>query len=211
MDDIRHMFTESFWDERYSGADRVWSGRPNQRLVEQVGGVEPGAGATALDVGCGEGADAVWLATRGWTVTGADVSGVALRRAAEQADRAGVADRTSWLRVDVLAGDPLPDGFDLVTAAFVHVPPEDLAPVYGRVAGAVAPGGTLLVTAHHPADGALRNPALAHLMLTPEDVVATLAPGRWTVEVAEAQTRVQDVEGTPTTVTDTVVRAVRRL
>ena len=212
MDDLRQMFTETFWDERYSGADRIWSGRPNQRLVEQLGDVAPAPGATALDVGCGEGADAVWLASRGWSVTGADVSGVALRRAAEHAEQAGVADRTSWVRVDLLAGDPLPQGFDLVTAAFLHVPREDLAAVWERVAAAVAPGGTLLVTAHHPDDAVsgLRNPALARLMLTPDDVVGTLDPASWTVQVAAAQSREQDVEGTPTQVTDTVVRAVRR-
>ena len=116
------------------------------------------------------------------------------------------------MRVDLLAGDPLPEGFDLVTAAFLHVPREDLASVWERVAGAVARGGTLLVTAHHPDDAVsgLRNPALAALMLTPDDVVGTLDPAAWTVQVAAAQSREQDVEGTPTQVTDTVVRAVRR-
>jgi len=213
MDDLRQMLTETFWDERYFGADRIWSGHPNQRLVEQVDAMVPRPGATALDVGCGEGADAVWLAGRGWTVTGADVSRVALRRAAEHADQAGVTSRTSWLRVDVLAGDPLSGGFDLVAAAYVHVPPQDVASVYGRIAAAAAPGGTLVVTAHHPADAAtgLRNPALAHLMLTPEDVTAALDPAQWSVQVAQAQTREQLVEGVPTTVTDAVVHAVRRV
>lgn len=208
--DISHMFTEAFWDERYSASGRVWSGRPNPRLVEQISDVAPG---TALDVGCGEGADVVWLALRGWQVTGVDVSGVALERAAAHAAGAGVADRTTWSRADLLAGDPLPSGLDLVSAQFLHVPPPDFARVIGAVAGAVRPGGTLLVVGHHPADSAtgLRNAELSRLLYTPERVVAALDPGAWTVLVANAPTReAADADGHPVLVTDTVVRAVRR-
>src|ERR1039458_7951812 len=78
----RVMFTEQFWDERYRSRDHLWSGQPNQRLVEEVAGAAPGH---ALDVGCGEGGDAIWLARQGWTVTGVDVSSVALQRAAAHA------------------------------------------------------------------------------------------------------------------------------
>ncbi len=80
------MFTQEFWDERYAGSNRVWSGKPNQRLVEQVAGLTPGR---AVDVGCGEGADVVWLAQQGWLATGVDVSQVALDRAAQHAEEAG--------------------------------------------------------------------------------------------------------------------------
>src|ERR1700761_7782455 len=79
------------WDERYAGEGKVWSGRPNPQLVAEVSGIEPG---TALDVGCGEGGDVIWLAEQGWRVTGADFSANGLARAARHADEAGVADRT---------------------------------------------------------------------------------------------------------------------
>jgi SAM-dependent methyltransferase len=210
--DTRAMFTASFWDEKYAGSDRVWSGNPNRRLVEQVSDLPVG---TAVDAGCGEGADVVWLARRGWRVTGVDVSGVALERAAAHAADEGVAASTDWLRADLLAGDPIPAGVDLVTAAFVHTPPELLGVVYGRLADAVAPGGTLVVVAHHPDDIAtgLRNARLSGHLIAPEQVTAVLDSGRhgaWAVQVAEGQQREQDgPDGHPVTVTDTVVRARR--
>ncbi|WP_211357212.1 class I SAM-dependent methyltransferase [Nocardioides rubriscoriae] len=206
--DLRHMFTAEFWDERYAGSDRVWSGHPNAALVEEVDGLAP---ATAVDVGCGEGADVVWLASRGWKVTGVDVSGVALAKAAEHAARAGVADRTSWQRADVFALDPLPVG-DLVTASYVHVPPDLFAAVYGHVAASVAPGGTLVVLAHHPDDQhtGLRNSDLTHLLFTPEAVTALLDPADWEVVTSRVLTREHVHEGTSHQVSDTVVRAVRR-
>ena len=209
MTDLRDMFTREFWDERYSTSHRIWSGQPNQRLVEQVEALAPG---TALDVGCGEGADAVWLAGRGWTVTGVDVSGVALERAEEHADEAGVGERTTWLRADVFAGDPLPGGFDLVSAAFVHVPPEDFAAVYGALAAAVGPGGSLFVLAHHPDDvhTGLRNSELSHLLFAPDAVTALLDPQEWEVVAAETPTRRVTHDDREIDVTDTVVRAVRR-
>jgi SAM-dependent methyltransferase len=211
-EDLRQMFTQEFWDERYASSDRIWSGRPNARLVDQVTDLAPG---TAVDVGCGEGADAVWLASRGWQVTGVDVSGVALDRAAEHAREAGVAERTAWARVDVFALDPLPvpaGGFDLVTASFMHVPPEQFDAVYAHLAAAVAPGGTLLVLAHHPDDThtGLRNSELSHLLFTPEAVVAVLDPDGWDVVTADVVTREQLHDGVTHEVSDTVVRAVRR-
>ena len=210
--DLRQMFTQEFWDERYASSDRIWSGRPNARLVEELAELAPG---TAADIGCGEGADVVWLASRGWTVTGVDVSGVALDRAAGHAAEAGVAERTSWARADVFALDPLPvpaGGFDLVTASFMHVPPEQFDAVYRHVAAAVASGGTLVVLAHHPDDThtGLRNADLASLLFTPEAVLAVLDPDEWTVVTSRVVGRTQVHEGVEHEVSDTVVRAVRR-
>jgi len=207
--DEADMFTQQFWDERYAGSTRVWSGRPNQRLVEQVTGLAPGR---ALDVGCGEGADVVWLAEQGWLAAGVDVSQVAIDRGAEHAAEAGVADRTTWARVDVLGGQPLPGGMDLVTSSFLHPPLALFAQTMDAIAGAVRPGGTLLVVGHHPADAGtgLRNPALAHLLFTPEQVLGRLAADAWDVVVAEGQTRESThSDGVTHTLTDTVVRAVR--
>lgn len=207
--DLRQMFTREFWDERYATSDRIWSGKPNQQLVDEVADQEPG---TAMDVGCGEGADAVWLARQGWTVTGVDVSGVALERAEKHAVDAGVGERTSWLRADVFAGDPLPGGFDLVSAAFVHVPPDDFDAVYGALAASVGPGGSLLVLAHHPDDvhTGLRNTELSHLLFTPDAVTRLLPEAEWEVVTSEVRTREHVKDGETFRVSDTVVRAVRR-
>jgi SAM-dependent methyltransferase len=185
--DETQVFTQEFWDQRYAESERVWSGRPNQRLVELVADLPVG---TALDVGCGEGADVVWLAERGWRATGADLSEVALEKARKHAGEAGVADRTEWVHVDLLAGDPLPRGADLVSAMYVHVPEADFDRVYAAIAGAVRPGGTLLVAGHHPDERHtdLRNPRLSHLLFAPERVTSVLDDG-WSIDVAEARTR----------------------
>lgn len=205
--DDRHVFTQEYWDDRYATHDHVWSGRPNPRLVEHVGDLPPGL---ALDVGCGEGADVVWLAERGWRATGADVSVVALEKARRHAGEAGVADRTSWVHVDLVAGDALPGAADLVSAMYLHVPEADFDRVYAAISAAVRPGGTLLVAGHHPAERKtdLRNPHLGHLLFGPERVTAVLGNG-WQVEVADAVTREVEKDGEPRTATDTVVVARR--
>lgn len=207
--DLREMFTKQYWDERYAASDRVWSGRPNQRLAEELADLTPG---TALDIGCGEGADAVWLAARGWSVTGVDVSDVALSKAAGHAGEAGVGERTSWLQADVYALEPLPSGVDLVTASFVHVPPADFDAVYRHLAACVAPGGSLFVLGHHPDDAhtGLRNSGLSALLFTPAAVVATLDPDAWDVVTEQVLSRQQVHDGVSHAVSDTVVRAVRR-
>ena len=208
-DDEIAMFTQQFWDERYSGSDRIWSGRPNPRLVEHATGMTPG---TAIDVGCGEGADVVWLAARGWEVVGVDVSVVALDRARQHAVDAGVSGRTTFRRLDLVAGEPLPGTADLVSAQFLHLPGSVFGPVYGGLAAAVRPGGRLLVTGHHPADAStgLRNERLVHLLFAPEQVTALLDPDEWEIDVADAPTREVEGEGGPVLVTDTVVLATRR-
>ncbi|MQW75859.1 methyltransferase domain-containing protein [Nocardioides sp. dk4132] len=203
-------WSAEFWDERYAASHRIWSGQPNARLVEHAAGLAPG---TALDVGCGEGADAVWLARRGWQVTGVDVSAVALERAAQHAAEAeGVTERCTWRQVDLLAADEVPAA-DLVSVHFLHLPEQHFAQVYAVLAAAVRPGGTLLVGAHHPADAAagLRNPELGRLLFAPEQVTALLDPADWDVRVADAPTRrVRDAAGREAVATDTVVVAVRR-
>jgi SAM-dependent methyltransferase len=202
------MFTQAFWDERYAASERVWSGQPNPRLVEHAADLPVGV---AVDVGCGEGADVVWLAERGWRVTGVDVSVVALERAKQHAGEAGLADRTSWLQADLVAGDALPDGADLVSAQYLHVPTAAFPAVYAAIAAAVRPGGTLLVVGHHPADRdtGLRNPRLSHLLFPPENVTELL-DATWRIDVAGAPTReVEGESGHPVVVTDTVVLATR--
>lgn len=208
--DLTEMFTEQFWDERYRSGVTTWSGNPNPQLVEQVDGLEPGA---ALDVGSGDGADAIWLASRGWQVTGADVSTVALDLAAQRAGRAGrqIADRITWLQADFLAWDPAPRLFDLVSAQFMHLPGPALESLHRRLAAAVRPGGTLLIVLHHPSDLATvpGRWGVEEMFRTPEQVVATLAAD-WEVVVADAPRReAVDPDGQPVSVRDTLVRARR--
>lgn len=212
--ELREALSAGFWDERYGGSERVWSGRANQRLVEQAADLTPG---TALDVACGEGGDAIWLARQGWRVTAVDVSQVALSRVAAHAEQERVADRIKVGFYDALA-DPRPAGrrtFDLVTVSFLHVPVEDFDAIYAGIADAVAPGGRLLVTAHHPEDVATgaRHDHGPGLMFEPDRVLATLGAGqadsRWEVEVAETQDRVQETADGPLAVRDTVVRLRR--
>ena len=206
--DVTSMYTQETWDARYAESDRVWSGRPNQRLVEEVADLEP---AHALDAGCGEGADAVWLAERGWRVAALDVSEVALGRVREHAAEAGVADRVETLRHDLM-GEPAPGRYDLVSAFFFQVPADRFEGLYRSLAGLVVPGGTLLVVGHHPADietGARRHHG-PQLLFTPDQVADLLDPEAWDVVTATAPTREQPGPEGLVTVRDSVVRAVRR-
>ncbi|MDT7553381.1 MAG: hypothetical protein QOI16_1917, partial [Pseudonocardiales bacterium] len=135
------------WDERYASMDRVWSGRPNGALVAEVASLRPGR---ALDVGCGEGADAVWLTQQGWAVTALDVSQVALDRAALHAQEAGAAVR--WVRAGLVEARLPIAAFDLVSAqypALLHTAGDDAE---RTLLAAVAPGGTLLVVHHADVD-----------------------------------------------------------
>jgi SAM-dependent methyltransferase len=173
------------WDERYSGSDRIWSGRPNGALVAEVADLGPGR---ALDVGCGEGADAVWLAGKGWAVTALDVSEVALTRAQSHARDAGV--EITWVHAGLQAAALPAGGFDLVSAqypALLHSPGQDAE---RALLSAVAAGGVLLVVHHADVEA---DPAKTHGFdpadyVSPADVAALLDDG-WRVEVDERRPR----------------------
>lgn len=173
------------WDQRYAGAQQVWSGAPNGALVAEVTGLAPGR---ALDVGCGEGADAVWLSARGWEVTALDVSRVALDRARAAARAAGA--QVRWLLAGLVGAPLAPGGFDLVSAqypALLRTPGRDAE---RALLAAVAPGGTLLVVHHADVDA---EQAEAHGFdpadyVAPADVAALL-DGDWRVEVDERRPR----------------------
>src|SRR5262245_25494908 len=132
------------WDARYGEHDQaMWSGRPNGRLVAEVADLTPGR---ALDVGCGEGADAIWLGRRGWAVTAIDISDVALRRAREAAERAGV--EVDWVCGDAL-GTPLPaHTFDLVSMQYPALPKAAGEAAVRSLLDTVRPGGLLLAVYH---------------------------------------------------------------
>ncbi len=197
---------EQIWDERYLAADRLWSGRPNPQLVTEAAGMPPGE---ALDVGCGEGADAIWLAGRGWRVTGVDVSGVALERAARHA---ADGDGVTWLRVDLTAWTPPARHFDLVNVQFLQAPQPERGDTLIAVAAAVRPGGVLLVVGHSPRDLelGLRRPR-PELLFTADEVSAavTAEPG-WKVLVCESRPRqASHPDGGTVTVHDEVVSLLR--
>ena len=195
--------TAEAWDRRYADVgDRLWSGQPNASLVAEVTDLPVG---TALDLGCGEGADAIWLAERGWDVTAANISAVAVERGRQAADAAGV--EVDWQVVDITGGD-LPGRFDLVCALYPAFPktPDDAA--LRATLDAVAPGGTLLFV-HHAFDDQHRP---GHFdpddYLQPDDVVRHLDDG-WAVEVHEHRPRVRPAGSPGPDVPDAVLRARR--
>ncbi|MGW4646848.1 FAD-dependent oxidoreductase [Kitasatospora sp. NPDC004289] len=205
---------EEFWDGRYGESERIWSGNPNPTLVREAAELTPGR---ALDLGCGEGADALWLAERGWTVTATDVSKVALERAAEHAAAAGpeVAARIDWQRHDF--GVSFPEGeYELVSAHFLHSPVDvelDREAILRSAAAAVAVGGVLLVVGHyeHPSWAQDRHPGM--VFPTTDEVLAALRlpDGDWTVERSQLEPRdFPAPDGTPGTRTDNLLR-VRRV
>jgi 2-polyprenyl-3-methyl-5-hydroxy-6-metoxy-1,4-benzoquinol methylase len=195
---------EQAWDERYQAKPEIWSGNPNAVLVAEAADLQPG---TALDAGAGEGGDAFWLAARGWKVTAADISSVAIERAAKRASERGLA--ITWLHAD-LAKAPAPGTYDLVTAHYLHVPKPEQQPLFRHLAAAVAPVGTLLVVGHDLSDMAkMPRPDLIEYGWTAEEVAATLGEG-WTIEAAEARPR-QAVgpDGDEVTIHDAILRARR--
>ena len=207
---VRH--DQEYWDERYRSQDRLWSHEPNRYLVSEASGLSPG---TALDAGCGEGADAIWLARQGWQVTAVDLSSVALERGAASAAAAGdeVAGRIDWQQADLTGWDPGRDRFDLVSSQYLHLPPGQREPLIQRLAAAVRPGGSLLVAAHHPSDlhTTIRRPKQPELFFTGDEIAAALDPARWQIVTNAAPERtVTDHEGRGVTIRDTVLRARRR-
>ena len=200
-----------FWESFYGEREQVWSGRPNPLLVREVEPLTPG---TALDLGCAEGADAIWLAERGWRVTAVDISQTALGRAAAHAARVGVAG-IEWVRHDLTA--TFPDGeFDLVSAQFFHSPVAgdgEREKILHRAAEAVAPGGTLLVAGHAGAPSWHDDPDHDVDFPTTADVLdgLDLHPARWRVETQEVVEReMSGPDGQHGHRQDNVVR-VRRL
>ena len=203
---------QAFWDARYASRERIWSGEPNRQLVAEAASLPP---ARALDAGSGEGADALWLADRGWRVTAVDVSPVALARAAARAAEHGdeVASRVVWERADVRTWSPQVAVYDLVSAQFLHPAPELRPQVVRRLAAADAPGGVLLYVGHDPSDLGVvpRGHGHPELLAAAAEIAQLLDRDVWDVEVAEARPRPgTHPDGRTVTLHDAVVRARRR-
>jgi SAM-dependent methyltransferase len=201
---------ESYWDRFYAEPHPGWSGDVNAVLVRETAAMAPG---TALDLGCGEGADAIWLAQQGWTVTAVDIARPALQRASERALAAGVTDRITWLRHDLARWQPA-GRFDLVSVHYLHSAmdrPRDR--ILRAAASAVAAGGVLLIVGH-------TGPLPAHIDAEPGERFPTagevladldLPPTRWRVELdAEVARETVRAGDHPHARMDAIVR-VRRL
>ncbi len=231
-----HEFDRDYWDQHWKQVhDRPDAGHeapPNPHLVREVGALAPG---TALEGGCGEGAEAVWLAQAGWVVTAVDIADEVLARAAGRAAALGVGDRVQWVRADLGSWEP-PAPFDLVTTHYAH-PAMPQLEFYERLGSWVAPGGSLLVVGHaQPGDGPHGHQARsgghdhgdsngpghddrhdhgdeppAEARVTPQSITERLDPGSWEVVTAHELTRTVDAPGgAPGALRDVVVRARRR-
>lgn len=218
--DQRQQTAAEAWDEKYGSKPQIWSGKPNPQLVREGSGLRPGK---ALDLGCGEGADAIWLAQQGWTVTAVDVSAVALERAArhekDALDRESVhagpdaiASRIHWEQCDLDEWRPS-ETYDLVSSQFLHGPNLVWQGPLRMAAESVKPGGTLLIVGHHPDRLPPWGTHTTHEMFyTPAQLVQELgieSPG-WQVEVSTTRDRaITGPDGQDAVIGDTVLRATR--
>jgi SAM-dependent methyltransferase len=194
----------SAWNARYTASDLVWGVAANRFVVAETEPLQPGR---ALDLACGEGRNAVWLAERGWSVTGIDYADVAVERARRLAAARGLAVR--FVVGDVLT-EPLDDGaYDLVLLSYVQLPSDERATVLHRAAVATAPGGTVLLLGHD-----LRNHDEGHggpkdpsVLWTAEEAAGILR--ELGLEVERAEIVLRDVDGAERPALDTLVRARR--
>ncbi|MEZ0579775.1 class I SAM-dependent methyltransferase [Nocardioides sp. MH1] len=200
-------FNRSSWERRWSQVLRdhpemLAEKPPNRMLVAEAGGLTPGR---ALDAGCGHGAETIWLASQGWTVTAVDFSAAALDHGRTTAAALGreLSDRIDWVEADLDSWAPTPRAYDLVSCLYVHVA-GDIPETVARLGSGVAPGGTLLMTGHLPVDPETGEPtrAAGQTQVTVDGALAALGVG-WQVEVAEERRR-EDGSGA-----DAVVHAVR--
>src|SRR5579875_499379 len=192
------------WDARYAGEELLWRAEPNQFLVEEVAELPPGR---ALDVACGEGRNAIWLAEHGWNATGVDFSEVALAKARRLADQRAVT--VDWINADLLQWTPVAGAFDLVIVFYLQLPAAQRRQVYRRMATGVAPGGTMLVVGHdldNLAHG-YGGPRDASVLFSPQDVAEDLSSLR-IVKAQQVRRAVQTDQGEAWAI-DALVRATR--
>ncbi len=193
------------WNHRYAGSELLWSARPNRCLQAEVEHLPPGR---ALDVACGEGRNAVWLAERGWKVTGVDFSDVALAKGRQLAGERGVS--VAWVCADVRQFVAPAAAFDLVAVLYLHLPARERREALARAAEALAPGGVLLVLGHdasNPAEG-YGGPQDPAILFTPDDVVSEL-PGLAIQRAERVRRPIASVDGEVHAI-DALVRATRR-
>jgi SAM-dependent methyltransferase len=191
------------WDARYAAVENLWARKPNRFLVAEVGDLEPGR---ALDLACGEGQNAIWLATLGWDVTAVDYSEVAIAKARDRASRDGV--DVDFRCEDLVEYVPESAAYDLVIVLYLHIPSAQRGSVHVRASAAVAPGGTFLLVGHDVSnltDG-VGGPSDPDILYSADEIADEL-PG---LELEKAMTVLRDVGGEDREAIDTLVRARRR-
>lgn len=212
---MNERFDQAFWDDRWreGASGSMTTSPPNPYLVATAAELTPGS---ALDAGCGSGAEAIWLAAAGWKVTAVDIAAAALDRARERASRSRGSRNIEWLAADLTAWVPS-TSFDLVTTHYAH-PAMPQLDFYDRIAGWVAPGGTLLVVGHlhthdhgnPPGQGGAHEGPPPEASTTAVEMAARLEPSAWEVVRAEEPTRtVTGAGGRAVPLDDVVLRAVR--
>jgi SAM-dependent methyltransferase len=196
------------WDARYAATDLVWSAEPNRFLVDEVSSMDRAPGR-ALDLACGEGRNAIWLASLGWDVTAVDFSAVAIEKARRLSAGRELTGTVDWVVDDVTTYVPSASAFDLVVVLYLHLPEPPRSDVWRRAWSAVAPGGHLLVIGHDSTNIAhgYGGPQDASVLYGPDDVVAAL--GGATVERAERVRRPVQTDGGVVDAIDVLVRARR--
>lgn len=199
------------WDERYAASDLVWSARPNQFVESELSGLIPGR---ALDLACGEGRNALWLADRGWDVTAVDFSLVGLDkgRSLQARHEHGRDLRIEWVHADVLEYAPSPSSYHLALLAYLQLVAEQRRAAVRTAFGALRMGGTLFLVAHDSSNIAegTGGPQDPSVLVTAEEVLADLDGERFEVQRAERVTRLVDQEdGPPRPAYDALVRLVR--
>ena len=196
----------SAWDQRYKGRDLVWTSDASRFLVAEAESLAP---ARALDLACGEGRNAVWLAERGWRVTGVDFSEVGIEKARQLQDARRV--HADWIVADLLDYQPEAHAFELVIVLYLQVPEAQRASILRRAAQAVAPGGVFLLVGHDSSNiehgyGGPQDPAVLY---TAEDVAGDLDGCGLRIERAEPVQRRVDTPGGRRIAIDALLRAAR--
>jgi 2-polyprenyl-3-methyl-5-hydroxy-6-metoxy-1,4-benzoquinol methylase len=196
---------EEFWDERYSTSELIWTGLPNLFLVRETQGLDP---STALDLACGEGRNAVWLAEQGWSVTGADFSSVGLEKARALAAQRAV--HIDFEQHDATSWEP-DERFGLVVVLYLQLPLPQRREALLRAAGAVAAGGSLLVVAHdrENLEHGIGGPQSPEVLYSVNDVVEIAELSGLEIVTAEQARRAIAAPGGDREAIDTVVRARR--
>lgn len=210
--DNHPTFDRAFWDEHWrtsatGGAPTLATNAPNPYVQRETAGLPPGS---ALDAGCGAGAETLALADAGWRITAVDISTTALELATARAAAHGVGDRIAWIAADLVIWTP-DTSFDLVMSHYAHPAMSQLA-FYDRIARWVKPGGTLLLVGHCAVHDDSGHEHPADVAVTAESVVRRLDPDIWQIDTAEEPTRdLKRPDGRNVPLHDVVVRATRRL